>query len=509
MKRNGIPPSKLALAALLAAGFLLRVWTLGYGTNVDEGVYWTEGHQLYEGYMIYRDTQYNKTPLVALVSAPLFLFGDAPVYLMRALMLASGMLALWGSYLLGRELFGERAGLAALALMALEPFSCVWAKYLHTSTWAPWFEIGIFWLLITGLRQGNARRVFLSGVLLGFFALSKQSAIFALPTGLAAWLLFAPERNWARLFKDGAVWTAGIGSVFLPFLAWIAAMGALEAMWFDIWTAHHLMAGAFSHHTLAFRWQEWRSMIDLAPLLWVLPLGSLLLFRGGRWRGLAFAWIWFVVEFVGNILLISHVWRHYFLACMPPLALLAGAFWDWLAAKAANRGAAARADAEGTVNKPFAVSLAALALGMALFYPKNNWTYPGLTLYEERNLSRFILRYCPEPYMLNLANPAYYVWTDKEIPPVYQGDRLTRMPYFMTIAGRGYVTEDDMVRTVELWKTLPIGCVIAYDRFARQIVDDPLMEPVEAWLAKHFEPPRRIAVGESYYGWFFLFESKR
>jgi len=141
-------------------------------------------------------------------------------------------------------------------------------------------------------------------------------------------------------------------------------------------------------------------------------------------------------------------------------------------------------------------------------WPRNDWTYPGLSLAEERNLARHIERYCREPFLLNLTNPSFYVWLDKKIPPTIQGERTTRMPYFMTIAGRGYCTEEDIQKTVELWKTLPIGCTIAYDKFLRQIFEDPLMRPLRDWLGEYFLEPRRVSMGDSYYGWFFIFERK-
>lgn len=86
---------------------------------------------------------------------------------------------------------------------------------------------------------------------------------------------------------------------------------------------------------------------------------------------------------------------------------------------------------------------------------------------------------------------------------------MTRIPYFMTLAGRGYMDQDDIVQTVEYWKTLPIGCAVIYDRFAHQIWNEPSMEPLRIWLEHAFQPPRRIGMGDSYYGWFLLFERKR
>lgn len=497
MKPLKLPNSIIILLICAAA---IRIATVTCGTNVDEGVYWAEGREIADGYVMYRDVQLNKTPLVSLVAASFFAVGQTPIYPMRAVMLAFSILSLYIAWRLGKDLLDDPAATAAALILALEPFSCVWAKYLHTSSWAPWFETAVYWLLISGVRRKNSRCIFASGVVLGIYALSKQTAIFVIPPAVAAWLLFAEEKSWRRFFLDGAWWSAGILSIAAPFLIYVAAVGALPAMWFDIWTAHHLMAGAFAYHTMQFRWQECKSIFILAPLLWIAPFGSPLLWKSNRRRSIVFLWIWLATAFLGNIIIPTHLWKHYLLVCMPPAALLAGAFGAWLTRKITEK-----------MPHPAAVQWGGaivLVLFMLMSWPKNDWTYPGLSMTRERNLAAHISRYCREPFMLNLTNPAFYVWMDKKVPPVFQGERMTRMPYFMTIAGRGYCTKEDIQRTADYWKTIPIGCVIAYDKFLRQIEDDPLMEPLRLWLNDYYKTPQRVSMSDSYYGWFFIFEKK-
>lgn len=489
------------MLAILAFALAARVMTIMYGTNVDEGVYWVEGRELYHGSVIYRDTQFNKTPLVAMVAAMFFPLGEAPIYPMRAAMLAVSVFAIYGVYRLGLSLFDRQTALFAALLLAAEPFSAIWAKYLHTSTWAPWFEIAIVYFLIEGVRRSCARRMVISGIILGFYALSKQTAIFMLPLGVAAWLLFVPAMTLKRFTSDAGWWALGTSIVFLPFLATMAAFNALDEMWFDIFAAHKIMAQSKFHDYL-FRWHEWKSIIILSPSLWLLPLGSLTLFRSTKWREIVFLWAWFAIVFVGNTLVTTHVWRHYFLVLMPPMALLAAYTFDrlieWSAGfKKTNPELIRR------------IACAALIVAALWGWPKNDWSYPGLTLREERLLARHTERYCPEPYLLNLTNPSMYVWTGKEIPPAFRGEREVKIPFFMTIAGRGYLDRDDMQRTVDRWREMPIGAVAVFDKFLRQIMDDPVMEPLNQWLQDSFEPPVRVAQGNTYYGHFFVFERKR
>ncbi|MDX9755329.1 MAG: hypothetical protein RBU29_15290, partial [bacterium] len=187
--------------------------------------------------------------------------------------------------------------------------------------------------------------------------------------------------------------------------------------------------------------------------------------------------------------------------------LLAGGFWGWLGRVLVH--AARRTRPQPLANAWILFGTFILLCAMVLGWYKNDWTYPGLTLTQERQLARYIQRACPGEYLLNLTNPAFYVWTDKKIPPAVRGDHITRIPYFMTFAGRGYMTKEDLQHTVEGWQDLSIDCVVAYDKYLVQMQNDPVLAPLKAWLLANYQPPRRIAVGESYYGWFWLFEKKK
>ena len=158
-------------------------------------MYWVEGRHLYDGYVMYRDYELNKPPLVNLVAAGFFIFGDTPVYPMRLGMVAFSILGMYWLFALSKILFGRTAALATILLVAMEPYSCVWAKCLHTSTWAPFFEAGILYYFLRGLREQSRKNLFISGLLLGLYALNKQSAIFMLPVGFLAWFLFAKTKN--------------------------------------------------------------------------------------------------------------------------------------------------------------------------------------------------------------------------------------------------------------------------------------------------------------------------
>ena len=489
---------------ILAAS--LRLATIWCGTNVDEGVYWVEGRHLYDGYVMYRDYELNKPPLVNLVAASFFIFGDTPIYPMRLCMVAFSLLGMYWLYALSKMLFGRTAALATLLLIAMEPYSCVWAKSLHTSTWAPFFEAGILLYFLRGLREQSRKNILISGILLGLYALNKQSAIFMLPVGFVAWVLFVKTKNVKSFGIDWGLWALGGLFIWAPFLLYIGVMGIFSYMWFDIWTTHYLLAPWFKDHTFTFRIHEIKAVMSTAPVLWLLPIGSLTLCLSRRRPAFMLVWFWLIITFYGNVFSLSHLWKHYLLVGVFPAAILGGAFWSWLTFTISQS-----IPKEATTNYPIertAFSLLVIVFAMLIGWKNNDWTYPGLSLFEEKKLSQYIIRACPEPYMLNLTNPAFYNWTGKKVPPSIQGTHTTRLPYFMTFAGRGYMTKEDMQKTVELWEKTPIGCVIAYDKYLSQISTDPVLEPMKIWLVNNYKEPRRVNVGQSYYGWFWLFEKK-
>lgn len=494
----------LPILLILLVALVARTATIHYGTNVDEGEYLMEGLRLSQGHVIYRDTQYNKTPLVAFVSAPFFWLHPTPVLPIRAVMIGFSLWALWALYRLGEELYDRTTGLIAALLLALEPLTAIWSKYLHTSTWAPWFEIGILCSLLLGLRRDSRKLLFAAGLLLGLYALGKQTAIFMVPVIVAGWLFLVDARNVKRFVLDMSIISLGALAVLAPVFCILGLLGALPGMWFDIYASHLLMAEAKYHDYLS-RWYEWRSVSDLAPLLWLAPLGSLIaVFWSGR-RETLFLWVWWALIVAGNIIIPTHVWRHYYLVCMPPAALLAGlAIASLYRAILKTRGLQAK--------KAAIAWCGAIALGLIMManYHKNDWRYPGLTLEDERILARHVLRYNETPYLLSFTNPAFYIWTGKEMPPAYQGERLLVIPYFMTFAGRGYMTHEDLNRTVALWREMPIDFCVMYGRFYQQIFidEDPLVAPLRKFFEEEFEFHQHFLYRRTYMADLFLFRRK-
>src|SRR6266571_2238872 len=108
------------LMALSAAMILLRVaYAFAYPVDTDEPQHLHVAWAWTKGLLPYRDVFDNHAPLFHVLSGPLVAFiGENPRVLlfMRLAMLPVFAAALGGSYLLGRTLFGARAGAWAAML---------------------------------------------------------------------------------------------------------------------------------------------------------------------------------------------------------------------------------------------------------------------------------------------------------------------------------------------------------------------------------------------------------
>src|SRR5262245_62486975 len=119
------PAERWTLAALGAATLGLRLhYVFAYPFDADEPQHLHVAWAWTRGLLQYRDIFDNHAPLFHMLSAPLVaLFGETPriLVLMGLAMIPLFVLTLYGSFLLGRSLFGARVGLWSVVLCALSP----------------------------------------------------------------------------------------------------------------------------------------------------------------------------------------------------------------------------------------------------------------------------------------------------------------------------------------------------------------------------------------------------
>ncbi len=270
-------PERLALAALFAVALVLRVFYIfRHEFDSDE---WQHLHVVWawtRGLLQYRDVFDNHMPLFHMLSAPLMArIGETPaiLYDMRLAMMPFVLVAVWGTYRIGRRVLGRRAGLRAAALLGLIP-----NFFLRSIEYRPDILQTMFWILALVVLLGGEihwRRSLASGLLLGLAAGSSlKSILLVTALGIAALALpFATGRRPASLLprRPVACLFALVGGLVLPPVALALHFHAHGAL-------RHFLYGTVLHNYVP-RLGTWSR--PLRALLFVPALALVIVFA--RW----------------------------------------------------------------------------------------------------------------------------------------------------------------------------------------------------------------------------------
>ncbi len=240
----------LTLVALFGAMFALRIaYAFSYPFDSDEPQHLHVAWAWTKGLLPYRDVFDNHAPLFHILSAPLVaLIGEDPRILvfMRLAMTPFFAAALAGSFLLGRRLFGARAGLWAAAVCGLSPtFFFKSLEYRTDVLWAALWVLAIATLLSGPLEAG---RCFGAGLLFGCcLAVSLKSVMLfsALAFASLSVLLLQPRGIRSARRRILPYGLSVLGGALLPPLAIVlfyASRGALGQL-VDCTIRHNLLPG--------------------------------------------------------------------------------------------------------------------------------------------------------------------------------------------------------------------------------------------------------------------------
>ncbi len=194
-ERNPTPAWWIAVFMLLALA-VRGVFFLAPSLDADQAVVGLMGMDILQGHLplMFWGQDYGGS-LESIVAAGFFaLFGVSrqSLYLSPTFM---SLFYLWAIYLLGRDLWGRRAGLCALFLASLGPFYLIWhsvlprAIYIDTLTLGAW----LMWVTLKALRgqpggRGYAGLCAVFGLLSGFALWCHMLAVyFILPCALLWW----------------------------------------------------------------------------------------------------------------------------------------------------------------------------------------------------------------------------------------------------------------------------------------------------------------------------------
>ncbi len=196
------------LLAILAGALLLRILPLGaFSTEFDEGVYWLSLRAMAEGHALYSSIYYAQPPFFLLSVYPWFLLFGQTMPATRFVVALYSLVGIVATYFIGKGLGGRYVGLAAAALLAVDPLYLLLSRTLDAEGPSLAFMLaGIALAMHAARSEERAERmrralVVASGALLGLALMAKLLAIVGVVP--AAIVLAWPELLLTRRSTPG------------------------------------------------------------------------------------------------------------------------------------------------------------------------------------------------------------------------------------------------------------------------------------------------------------------
>ena len=228
-------------------------------------------------------------------------------------------------YMIGRRMFGRRAGLIAAAVFAVSPIHVYLSKVIRGDVLMIFFLLAAFWFCLDIVQRASWRGYVLAGAMTGLAVVCKYPAATFIPVIVAAHLL-AGKMDHRKLVASGAACVAGafIGSpyVFLDFAAVLAAVRQESLV--------HL-SGVGKGFLPDLVWYLGSPLVNsisaAGVVLMVVGVGLCVASKDrARWLLLLFPLI-FIVFITG----VGILWERWIVPAIPFLCLIAGFAAVWIA----------------------------------------------------------------------------------------------------------------------------------------------------------------------------------
>jgi 4-amino-4-deoxy-L-arabinose transferase-like glycosyltransferase len=315
------------VAVAVVGGAVLRLWHINaLGLNSDEAVYAGQAasiandHALRNFFPIFR-----AHPLLfqAILSVP-YHFGTSD-FTGRFVTTLFGLATVVLVYLIGRNLYGRPAGVAAACVLAAMPYHVIVSRQILLDAPMTFFATLALYFVSGYAIHRRPTWLYAAGAAMGLTFLSKETGVLLLGSIYAFFALTPGVR--ARL-RDFAVALGVMALTILPYPVSLAFAGKTAT------GEHYLVWQLFrrANHGLLFYPEKIPSALGWLAIVAALA-GFVLLRRRNSWREtLLVAWIVLPAAFL-------EVWPvkgyHYLLTCTPAVALLAGRLLGgWPAARA-------------------------------------------------------------------------------------------------------------------------------------------------------------------------------
>ncbi len=248
-------------------------------------------------------------------------------------LLICNLTAIWLIYKLLGNVFNTWTGAVAASVYALTSLSPnVDGFAAHANQLLMPFAIGGFILLNKGLQNQQIRNIGLAGLLLGLaFIIKQQVVTYGVFAGI--WLLWQRRHERAaaiQTVREVAVFSIGAMLPFGLVCLYFMAMGRFNDLW--IWTVE-LPAQLGSSSMIGDRWNiftlYFSKVLEHFELTWGLALlGWFALFSGAYSLRARVFGLLFPVFCAASVFIGVAYYQHYFVLCLPAVAMLAGILID-------------------------------------------------------------------------------------------------------------------------------------------------------------------------------------
>jgi uncharacterized membrane protein len=279
----------IAVGAVLVLAAALRFYRLGAASVWLDEAYSIDWASRDYAFMldIARTRDFHPPEYYMLLHNWMLVFGRSEAAV-RALSAVAGVAAVGGLYLLGRDLFSRRAGLAAAVLLSVSDFALYYSQEARSYSLLlalAIFSMHAYWRLYERRTRGALVYYILVTAALAYVHNSGLFVIVA--QGLHRLVAFAaaPRQGWLAAQKDDLVrWGVAFGGVGLLYLPWLGGLlGQFSRLndgyWmpkpaFDTGTvgADFTVVGTFAHFT---------GVALAAWLLWILLANGVARTRAG------------------------------------------------------------------------------------------------------------------------------------------------------------------------------------------------------------------------------------
>ncbi|HEX9038260.1 MAG TPA: glycosyltransferase family 39 protein [Ktedonobacterales bacterium] len=325
-----------ALVALVAAAlFLAPIYQ--YSGNYDEGVYWQSLRAMAAGHTLFNSIFSSQPPYFLLSIYPFYRLFGQDITAARVGLAVFGLIGVISMYWLASQLSGHRVGLAAAALLAVQPYYLQQTHTLESDGPAVAISVLAVALTVAATRSAGVSRRWLAGLSGGALAWALLIKLFAV-AALApiVLLLLAPLFHMFQTGEggvkrpDSARLRAGARAT-LPDLTWFAVgllgaalvllapfTGSLGDLWAQVVTFHLSTGkGLASGLTNSFSPNDIALLVTAA----LAPIALLLALWRRAWL-LTLALAWLAASAI-TVLRLNPFFGHYAALITPPLALTA------------------------------------------------------------------------------------------------------------------------------------------------------------------------------------------